>query len=359
MGKIYKRGEIWYIDTSYKGKRIRKAVGKDKKLAEAVLKKVEIGLIENKYLDIKREKKVKFSDFSKYFLENYSKVNKRSWERDQLSITHLNKFFGNDYIYEIEEKEVEEYKKIRLERGIKHSTLNRELACLKTILNKAKGWGYIEEVPKIKLFKENNKRVRYLTDDEEKKLLKLSPEPLKSIILIALNTGMRRGEILNLKWRDIDIKEGIIIVQDSKSKEKRIIPMNEMVKSVFLNLLSIGGKEYIFENKNGEKYGEDYITHWFEKIVKKAGIKDFRFHDLRHTFASRLVMAGVSLKTVQELLGHKTFTMVLRYAHLSPEVKRQAVEILNKNATNMTQEKFESLDYSFQVIENKKDGGLA
>jgi integrase len=348
MGRVFLRGKIWYIDTCYKGKRIRKAVGTDKKLAKITLKKVETELIENKWLDIKREHKIKFSEVSKEFLEKYSKVNKRSWRRDQLSISHLDKFFGNKFIYEIKEKDIEEYKKERLLTGIKHSTLNRELACLKTILNKAKEWGYIEQVPKIKLFKENNQRVRYLTEEEEEKLLKIAPEPLKSIIIIALNTGMRQGEILNLKWRDIDLNEGIIIIQDSKSKEKRVIYMNKTTKETFINLLSISGKEYIFENKNGERYSESYIQHSFEKVVKQAGIKDFRFHDLRHTFASRLVMAGVNLKTIQELLGHKDYRMSLRYSHLSPEIKRQAVEILDKDK-NMAQ-----IWHKGKIEENKK-----
>jgi len=354
MGRIFKRGKIWYIDTSYKGKRIRKAVGEDKKLAEKALKKIEIELIENKWLDIKREQKIKFPEVSKEFLEKYSKVNKRSWKRDQLSISHLNKFFGNKFIYEIKEKDIEEYKKERLLTGIKHSTLNRELACLKTILNKAKEWGYIEQIPKIKLFKENNQRVRYLTEEEEEKLLKIAPQPLKSMVILALNTGMRQGEILNLKWKDIDLKEGIIIIQDSKSKEKRILYMNQTTKDLFLNLLSTGGKEYVFENKYGDRCSESYIQHLFEKIVKQAGIKDFRFHDLRHTFASRLVMAGVSLKTIQELLGHKDYRMSLRYSHLSPEIKKQAVKILDKNMAQIWHKgKIEEIKKSGITLDNQ------
>jgi len=330
MGKVYKRGKIWYIYTCYRGKIIRKAVGPDKKIAEAVLKKVETELIENKWLDIKREQKIKFSEISKEFLKKYSKVNKRSWKRDQLSISHLDKFFGHKFIYEIKEKDIEEYKKERLLTGIKHSTLNRELACLKTILNKSREWGYIEQIPKIKLFKENNQRVRYLTEEEEERLLKITSEPLKSMVIISMHTGMRLGEILNLKWRDIDLKEGIIIIQDSKSKEKGIVFMNQTIKDVFISLLSSKSKEYVFE-KDGKKFDIYYISHWFSKIVKQAGIKDFRFHDLRHTFASRLRMRGWDLKTIQEALRHKDYKMSLRYAHLSPEIKRQAIESLDKD----------------------------
>jgi len=353
---VFKKGKNWYIDYYYNGRRIREKVGPSKKQAKDVLNKRKTQIAEKKFLDVKRNENISFSEFSNYFLENYSKVNKRSWKRDQLSIKHLKKFFGNKKLYEITPQDIENYKKKRLEDGVKHSTINRELACLKTMFNKAVEWEKLNtQPPKIKLYKVNNQRIRYLTSDEEKKLLELFSEPLKSIILIALNTGMRRGEIINLKWVDVYIKEGKIIIQESKSKEKRIIPMNEIVKTVFINLLSTGGKEYVFENKEGKQYGVDYITHCFNKVVKKAGIKDFRFHDLRHTFASKLVMRGVNLKVVQELLGHKDYKMTLRYSHLSPEVKTQAVKILENEFqmdTIWTPKEKEKKLKSSQVIEN-------
>ncbi|MCM8772762.1 MAG: tyrosine-type recombinase/integrase [Candidatus Omnitrophica bacterium] len=364
MGRVFQIGKTWYIDVSYKGKRIREAVGKDKKLAITILKKKEIELIENRHLDIKRNAKVKFSDFSTYFLNTYSKVNKKSWKRDQLSINHLNKFFGSKFLYEITSKDIEEYKKKRLETGIKTSTLNRELACLKTILNKAVEWEYLKETPpKIKLFKENNQRVRYLTENEAKTLIDLSPEPLKGIIIIALNTGMRQGEILNLKWKDIDFKEKIITIWDTKSKEKRYIPINEIVYNTLLNIDRNPESEYVFYGEDPKKpISGSYITHSFNRIVKKAGIKDFRFHDLRHTFASWLVMKGVNLKTIQELLGHKDQRMTLRYSHLSPEVKKEAVEILSENfnfGKNTAKVNFNKNKKIVKTIDRQRIGGVA
>ncbi len=345
MGRIYLRKGVWYIDACYKGKRIRRAVGTDRKLALAVLKKTEVQLIENKHLDIKKNEKVRFSDFSKYFLDTYSKINKRSWKRDQISIVRLNRFFGSKFLYEITNKDIEEYKKKRLETGIQTSTLNRELACLRTILYKAVEWGNLSiNPPKIKLFKENNLRIRYLTQAEERKLLEITPEPLKGIILMAINTGMRRNEILNLKWSDVDLSAGIIIVKDSKSKEKREIPINEVVRKVILNHFG-NGAEYIFTNKYNQNYSGSYITHWFNKLLKKAGIKDFHFHDLRHTFASRLAMKTGHLQAIKELLGHKDYRMTLRYSHLTPEFKRDLVKMLEDDSvidglnfgTNMAQ----------------------
>ncbi|HPP65028.1 MAG TPA: tyrosine-type recombinase/integrase, partial [Candidatus Paceibacterota bacterium] len=328
------------------------------KLAEAVLKKTEVQLIENKYLEIKKTERVKFYELSKYFLETYSEVNKKSWKRDKISTDHLNSFFGNKFLYEITSKDIEEYKRLRLSNGIKASTLNRELACLRTMLYKAVEWEYLKQTPpKIKLFKENNQRIRYLTEQEAGKIIELCPEPLKTIVIIALNTGMRQGEILNLKWKDIDFSERIITIQETKGKEKRYIPMNDIVFKTLVGRKRNPSSEFVFYGEDNKKpMSSSYITHWFTNVVKKAGIKDFRFHDLRHTFASWLVMKGVNLKTVQELLGHKSFAMTLRYSHLSPEIKRQAVEILEKDfkfGTNLTQEELTKIEKPLKSLIHK------
>jgi len=333
MGRIFQIGNTWYIDTCYKGKRVRKAVGRDRKLAESILKKVEVQLIENRYLEIKKEERTKFSELTKLFLGTYSKINKRSWKKDKVIINHLNKVFGHKCLYEINSKDIEEYKKMRISENVKLSTINRELACLRTILNKAKEWGLLHSaIPRIVLFKVDNQRIRYLTEPEAEKLIELSPEPLKSIIILALNTGMRRGEIISLKWDNINFKDKMITLIDTKNKEKRIVWINNIVLETLSRIPRKTTSPFVFVGKDGINHiSEHYISHLFEKMVKKAKIKDFKFHDLRHTFASWLVMRGVNLKTVQELLGHKSFNMTLRYSHLAPEVKKQAVELLEKS----------------------------
>lgn len=329
---IYKKGENWYIDYYVQGRRKREKIGVNKKLAVSILAKRKVQVVEGKFLDIKKNEKIKFEDMANLFLESYAKVNKKSWKRDQLSIKNLSVSFKGKYIYEINNLDIEEYKRKRREEGKTGATINRELACLRTIFNKSIEWGKLKtSPPKIKLFKENNQRVRYLEKAEAKKLIEVSPEPLKSIIIIALNTGMRRGEILNLKWRDIDFKEKIITIWDTKNKEKRVTPINKIVYNTLLDINKNLNSEYVFVGKDGKRHiSGSYISHLFEKIIKKLGIKNFRFHDLRHTFASWLIMKGIDLKTVQELLGHKTFNMTLRYAHLSPDHKKLAVEILEE-----------------------------
>ena len=334
MGIFIKAGN-YYIDYYVNGQRKREKIGKSRKLAETVLAKRKVQIAEGRFLDIRRNEKIKFAEMSQLFLDNYSRVNKKSWDRDALSIKNLNKFFSGKYIYEINNLHIEEYKRKRLESNVSVATINRELACLKTILRKAAEWGKMRTpLPKIQLFRENNQRVRYLKEKEAQVLIEASPEPLKSIIIIALYTGMRRGEILNLKWRDIDIKERNITIWDTKNKEKRVVPMNSMVWETFLNINKSPDSDFVFTRHNGQsRLTDDYISHLFQKIVKKIGFKNFRFHDLRHTFASWLVMKGVDLKTVQELMGHKDFRMTLRYSHLSPDHKKQAVELLVNNIT--------------------------
>jgi integrase len=155
-----------------------------------------------------------------------------------------------------------------------------------------------------------------VTKEETLELLKNCSEKLRPMVICAMNTGMRLGEILNLKWRDVDFENAIITVEHSKSGLSRRIPVNQQLWNTLRNLEKFSGCPYVF-NHDGKRY--TYVRKAFGNAVKKAGIETFRFHDLRHHFASNLAMAGVNLKAIQVLLGHKSFDMTLRYAHLSEE----------------------------------------
>jgi integrase len=193
--------------------------------------------------------------------------------------------------------------------------------------------------------KENNQRLRFLTEDEIKDLLSESAPFLRNIVECALNTGMRRGEILNLKFSQV--RNGFIYLDKTKTMEPRQIPVNDDLEALFDKIKKDRGiaKVYAFpydvksEKKEQNLSSKPIFTYEGRKIksvrtsfktaLKRANIQDFRFHDLRHTFASQLIMKGGTLKDVQELLGHKTMTMTLRYAHLTQEHKRKAVNLLN------------------------------
>jgi len=148
--------------------------------------------------------------------------------------------------------------------------------------------------------------------------------------MTALNTGMRKGEILGLEWeRHIDLKHGFILLDMTKNGERREIPINDTLRGVLQGLTRRLDVPHVFYDHDTGNHYKD-VKRSFKTALKRAGIRDFHFHDLRHTFASHLVMAGIDLTTVKELLGHKTLTMTLRYAHLAPAHKVKAVNILDK-----------------------------
>lgn len=183
---------------------------------------------------------------------------------------------------------------------------------------------------------DNAAKVFSETTEEAAKLLAMcrtstAASYLYPIVVIALNTGMRKGEILSLEWRMIDLKNGSIRLENTKNGDKRNVPLNNTVMEVLRSLPRAINDGKLFANTL-HKWGA------FDLAVRKAGIKDFHFHDLRHTFASWLVMAGANLTTIKELLGHRSITMTLRYAHLSKDHRAAAVRLLDKNnVTYVTQ----------------------
>ena len=255
------------------------------------------------------------------------------------------------------------------ERGIKASSLNREVTALKAALN----WGVTMEIfektsiTKLKPLKEVDSRkiVRYLSDDERSRLmlaledremkmreerrshnawlksreLEALPEfkhftdHLKPMILISLNTGIRQNALFSLEWGDVNFDDETIFLRADvdKASKSNYIPMNDIVIDTLRRwreqAKSTKSSELIFPSpKNGKKI--DNCRKAWEALLKKAEIENFRWHDMRHDFASQLVMMGVDLNTVRELLCHADMKMTLRYAHLAPTVKKSAVEML-------------------------------
>ncbi len=321
---IYKKDKIWYIDFYVDGKRKREAIGPNRKMAERVLAKRKVQVAENRYLDIQKQSKVTFEHLAAQYMD-YARVNKRSWERDQRSIRVLMGWFQGKFLFEVSPLMIEKFKSSR-RKSVSPASVNRELACLKHMFTKAIEWDMIASNPvkQVKLFRESTGRVRYLTMDEIHLLIKESAEHLRPIIIIAIYTGMRKSEILNLKWEDVDFESKMIYVSVAKSGYGREIPMAEPVLFALRGLRS--KSDSVFNHEKGTPI-KNFRTA-FTNAVRRARIDNFTFHDLRHTFASHLVMNGVDLLTVKELLGHRSINMTLRYAHLSPEHKKKAVASL-------------------------------
>jgi len=312
---VYKKGKNWYIDYYLKGRRKRRKIGPSKKLAQQVLQDVRLKIAKGEYLGVYDEKKVLFEEPARQYLV-FSKANKASstHRRDRFSVAQLVSVFKEKYLFDITPRMIEKYKAKRLGK-VAPATVNRELSCLKHMYTKANEWGYlkINPVKSVKLLKEPPGRLRYLRPEEVKKLLDVCRGYLRSIVITALNTGMRKGEILALRWEDVDLQNRKVTVRKPKNNEIRVIPINQTLYQELSNLSYVSDGEYIFSNGEGRRFGD----------IKKGF--SLAFHDLRHTFGSHLVMQGVDLKTVQQVMGHKDIKMTMRYSHLSPEYVQEAM----------------------------------
>ena len=319
-----KKGEIWYIDLYVDGRRIRKAVG-SKKDAENALAATKADVLRGEFR-FKRDHRIKFEDFADKYIEYGETNKKRSLERDRYSVKKLKSQFKDFLFSKITSLQIEEYKKKRLEK-VKPATLNRELACLRHMFNLAIKWKMTDENPvkDVEFPEEQEIEMRILNREEADRLIEAAPDYLKPIIVIALNTGMRRGEILGLRWDDIDFNQHYIYIKQTKSGVPRKIPMNSLVVGV---LKSVKREDrFVFYNSKTKNHLK-YIHYGFKKACEKIGIPDLRFHDLRHSAATLMVTGGVDLVTVKEILGHSKIEMTMKYAHPTPENKRKAVSIL-------------------------------
>jgi len=320
----------WVIDFTCKGRRITRVIGPSKREAEAAAAAIKTDLIREKYDLIRKRQEVLFETHADEFLELYSKQNKRSWARDEISLNHLKEFFRGKNLSEITPDAIEKYKLERRAAEISDATINRELACLKTMFNKAIEWERVKTNPaaRIKKFREANTQERILTADEMKRLLETAGPALQPILSLALNTGMRRGEILGLRWRDVDFVKGFILIEDSKSGKARKVPMNGLLFDLLRDMKREG--EFVFPSMDSQGQVQPMrdVKTAFKGACRRAGIKGLRFHDLRHTAASKMIEAGVDLVTVSRILGHASIQMTMRYAHPTPENMRRAVEKL-------------------------------
>jgi integrase len=338
MAKLRKRGnsyQIDYIDPN--GKRVRKCFRKRKE-AEAELGKRVSLIAENRYLDVKKDYKTTVKELLDKYEENFK--DQASFETfKKYCIETLEKHFGEETrLSNIRYVDLETYRNHLMQKLTRHkgkradASVNREIATLRHIFSKAVEWDMMDQNPfekgKSLLLKVNNQRIRYLTEDEIDRLLDecKSQKHLHRIVTCAINTGMRRGEILTLRWDQI--RNGFIYLEKTKNKNNREIPINDDLAEALKEIRKEQGLTskhiFIYNSRTIQR-----VERAFKGALRRAGIQDFKFHDLRHTFASHVIMRGGSLKDVQELLGHKTMTMTLRYSHLSQEHKRKAVNLLN------------------------------
>jgi integrase len=363
---VYKRGDVYWIAYAGLDGKIIRETSKSKKFkdAEHLLIQRRQSIQEGKMPEIKRIGNFTFNDLVTDYLKWAER--QRAYNQKELVINQLKERFDKLPLRRFDTRLVEAYQSERMQAGKKKlkseeivcnkpATINRHIATLKHMFTKAVEWDMVEEdtlkrIRRAKMLEENNRRLRYLSKEECHTLIDACVDYLKPIVITALNTGMRKGEILSLKWDNVDLTHGFILLDHTKNGERREIPINATLRATLEELFKGTVKKprridvpYVFyrvvyddstgkANSTGKAFVR--IQRCFISACKKANIRDFRFHDLRHCFASHLVMVGIDLTTVKELLGHKELTMTLRYAHLAPAHKVKAVDILDQALNN-------------------------
>ena len=285
----------------------------------------------------RKKKEITFAEAWEHYSKWLETGKKRTRDDRSLYKNHLQQRFADKPLSKISPFDLERMKSELLKKGLAPATVKHCLVLVRQIINKAISWNIWKgenPVKKVKLPQLNNQRVRFLTHDEADQLLKhlaMVSRQLHDIALLSLHTGMRAGEIFNLKWVHIDLENELIHIADPKSGRSRKAFMTEDVKAIFENRQKGEPEEFVFKNRKGEQIKQ--ISNRFSRVVKKLGfnngITDARqrvtFHTLRHTFASWLAIQGTPILTIKELLGHQTLAMTERYSHLIPDTKREAV----------------------------------
>ncbi len=352
MAKIYKRKDTkkvsYYAHFTVRGNRYRvKLEARNVEQAKKLATDIEFQILAGNYKVLNQGKSITLKELSDRYLE-YAMTKKRSWDRDVVSLKNIlnmeidNKKLGDYMVEAIKVAHIQKYqirrkreldvkyaKKGIAEEDRNYATCNRELGCLRHIFNMGIEWELLSKNPvasKAIRFDKEKSRDRILEDQELQRLLQVCSGQLYEVVMVALNTGMRRGEILGLKWENVSLEKNKMEVKHTKSGEDRTIPINSFLH----NVLDSMTKEsvYLFSNRDGKNTG-DVKTAW-NNAVRKAGIENFRFHDLRHLVASKLARAKVTESVIALILGHKRTSITSRYINPQWDEMVEAVEELAK-----------------------------
>lgn len=336
-GSMFKRAGVWWTCIRYKGKKIQRSLEtNNKKLAESIEAKLRTELIEGRFFDRYEGERQTFRDMIERFMKEHAPKVSRNMQKSYItSAKHLLSFFSDSRLSAITPKTINDYKVSRKNQGKKPATINKEFAMLQKAFNLAvKQWEWMKDNPCLKIpkEKENNERDRWLSDDEEKRLLENSPQWLRDIIVFDLHTGLRQDELLSLTWDRVDLFRKVIIIQESKNGKPRTIPLNQIALDILMAKTKVRSliSNLVFPSIVMTKINRRNLVRSFDIVKEKAGIQNFHFHDLRHTFATRLAQRGVDLYRISKLLGHQSITMTQRYAHHCPESLRIGIEVLEK-----------------------------
>lgn len=330
---------VWwvsYIDPS--GKRVRRSTETtDRKEAEALEAKWKLESFQGRQWGAQPRRT--FDELMLAYL-NATRHDKRSAQRDVFSAKHLYAAFSQRELASLTAADVRSYIEQRRATGVAAGTVNREVGLLSAAINYAqREWGWDVPNPAARRrLREPEGRVRWITKAEAAALMRSADKDRRALhlpdfIRLALHTGMRRGEMLGLEWRRVDLQAGLIYLEGmhTKSGKRRSVPLNAEARAALISRAGFRarhcpGSPWVFCNPHGERIAS--VKHSFASACERAGVSDFRVHDMRHTCAAWLVSAGVPLPAVRDLLGHSTVKVTERYAHLAPENIRAAVDVL-------------------------------
>lgn len=327
---LLKRGNIWWVRITHNGRRIQESTKTaDKQEAQEYHDRLKSELWRVKYLNEKPN--YTWNDAVVRWCKEQS--HKKSLKSDLSIFKWLDPHLNGWLLKDINRTKIDNLTAIKESVGAKNATTNRMLALIRSVLRRAeREWEWIDRAPVVRLKKEDNKRIRWLTRDEFNRLVKELPEHLKPIVIVAVNTGLRASNLTNLRWEWINLEKKHLYIpaQYTKSGRAWSVPLNNIVLHILQKLPNTGS--FVFTYKK-QPIRQLSCAAW-RKALKRSEVKDFRFHDLRHTWASWHVQNGTSLHELQVLGDWSSFEMVLRYAHLSSKHLQTAVkrlEVENEN----------------------------
>lgn len=352
---VRKLKQSWWIDFRHEGERHRLRSPDNTKAGALVYEAlIRRRLANGEPLKARTDYPI-FAEFVEEWYEQYVKIdNKMSTIKTKRSTidNHLVPFFGKMRLDKISVRDVILFQGRQIKKGLNKKTINNQVGILTKCLHSAHEWRVLDvQPPKIKKLKVAPTSFDYLTTEECGLLLSNESEPMwRLMILTAMHTGMRLGELCGLKWQDIDFMTGVISIQRNivrgvigspKSNKMRYVPMTTQLSQVLERARQKDG--YVFHRN--DLTGKEPITqsvagNAIRRLCKAVGLRHIGWHTLRHTFASHLVQKGASLAVVQELLGHSTIEMTMRYAHLAPTQLTQAIQLLEIKAVRPTDAHF-------------------
>ncbi|WP_367608471.1 tyrosine-type recombinase/integrase [Legionella sp. W05-934-2] len=320
---LYKRDGVWWTDIFHKGKRVRKSTGTTiRQDAQRFHDQLKNELWNEKLVNSIPNKL--WMDAVIRWLEE--SAHKRSLETDKIHLSWLDPYLKKYLLADIDSNLIESIAKKKEKAGVTLSTVNRVLEVLRAILTRAhKEWGWLESMPLIRMRRVENRRIRWLTKEEVTRLLKELPSHLKDMAAFTLATGLRESNVTQLKWTQINLEKGHALIHPEESKTNRAIPV-PLNKQAISIISSQKGNNPIYVFTYQGKPVTRCNNHAWQKALARAGIENFRWHDLRHTWASWHVQNGTALHELQQLGGWSNYEMVLRYAHLSSEHLKVAAE---------------------------------